>query len=100
LVSDPTVTDISTGNKEIVFVYQKIPQYTITVKDVFTNELGVEENTAIRQEDKLYEGSSYHYSALSPVPEGYELVGSSDYAGKADRDMEIIFTYSNFAHKF
>ena len=41
----------------------------------------------------MYEDSSYHYSALSPVPEGYELVGSSDYAGKADKDMEIIFTY-------
>ena len=93
LVSDSTVTDTSTEDKEIIFIYQKIPSYTITVKDVFTNEAGVEENTAIRQEDKLYEGSSYHYSALSPVPEGYELVGSLDYAGKADRDMEIIFTY-------
>lgn len=93
LVSDPTVTDTSTEDKEIVFIYQKLHQYTITVKDKFTSESGVEENTAIRKEDKLYEDSSYHYSALSPVPEGYELVGSSDYAGKADKDMEIIFTY-------
>lgn len=93
LISDPTVTDTASEDKEIVFVYQKIPQYTITVKDVFTNEAGVEENTAIRQEDKLYEDSSYHYSALSPVPEGYELVSASDYAGKASKDMEIVFTY-------
>ena len=93
LVSAPTVTDTSTEDKEIVFVYQKIPQYTITVKDVFINELGVEENTAIRQEDKLYEDSSYHYSALSPVPEGYELTGISDYAGKVSVDMEIVFIY-------
>ena len=93
LVSNLTVTDTSTEDKEIVFIYQKLHQYTITVKDKFTSESGVEENTAIRKEDKLYEDSSYHYSALSPVPEGYELVGSSDYAGKADKDMEIIFTY-------
>lgn len=93
LVSDPTVTDTASGNKEIVFIYQKMPQYTITVKDVFTNESGVEENTAIRQKDKLYEDSSYHYSALSPVPEGYELTGVSDYAGKASKDIEIVFTY-------
>jgi len=93
LVSDPTVTDTSTEDKEIVFIYQKLHQYTTTVKDKFTSESGAEENTAIRQEDKLYEGSSYHYSALSPVPEGYELVGSSDYAGKVDSDIEIIFTY-------
>lgn len=93
LVSDPTVTDTASEDKEIVFVYQKLRQYTITVKDVFTNEAGVEENTAIRQKDKLYEDSSYHYSALSPVPEGYELTGVSDYAGKASKDMEIVFTY-------
>lgn len=93
LISDPTVTDTSKEDKEIVFVYQKLHQYTITVKDVFTNEAGVEENTAIRQEDKLYEDSSYHYSALSPVPEGYECIGVTDYAGKASKDMEIVFTY-------
>ena len=93
LISDPTVTDTSKEDKEIVFVYQKLHQYTITVKDVFTNEAGVEENTAIRQEDKLYEDSSYHYSALSPVPDGYELVSASNYAGKASKDMEIVFTY-------
>ena len=93
LVSDPTVTDTSTEDKEIVFVYQKLPRYTITVKDVFTNEAGVAENTTIRQEDKLYEGKSYSYSALNPIPEGYELVGVSDYAGVASKDIEIIFTY-------
>ncbi|MDE7478273.1 MAG: carboxypeptidase regulatory-like domain-containing protein [Lachnospiraceae bacterium] len=93
LVSDPTVTGTSTEDKEVVFVYQKLPQYTITVKDVFTNEAGIEENTAIRQEDKLYEGKAYSYSTLNPIPEGYELVGVSDYAGVVSEDTEIIFTY-------
>lgn len=93
LISNPTVTDTSTEDKEIVFIYQKLHKYTITVKDKYVNESGVEEKTDIRQENELYEDCEYHYSALSPVPEGYELVGASDYAGKVGKDIEIIFTY-------
>jgi len=44
-------------------------------------------NTAL----KAFE--EYNFTAIDPVPEGYEVVGASGYAGKITSDTEIIFVY-------
>lgn len=93
LVSDPTVTDTSTEDKEIVFVYQRIPQYIITVKDKFIDESGVEERTDTRKEDKVPEDEEYTYEALDPIPDGYKLVSAPTVTDTSTEDKEIVFIY-------
>lgn len=93
LVSEPNVSDTPTEDKEIVFVYQKMPKHTVTVKDKYVTASGKEIKTDVRQEDSLYEGRAYSYGALDPMPEGYEVVSAVSYAGTVAADTEVVFVY-------
>ncbi len=95
LVGDTVISGTVSEDEEIIFVYQKLPKYTVTVKDKYVNGAGEEVRTDVRQEDSLYEGNVYRYEALDTIPDNYELAGASSYTGTVGADTEIIFVYQN-----
>lgn len=78
-----------------VFLYQEIPavEYTVTVQDRYLDEQGVEERIDTRLTEQKAEGSSYSYNALSPVPDGYSVIGDVTKSGTVTEDITIVFTY-------
>lgn len=80
------------GIMQIYFRYDRLKMYTITVKDKFIDEFGVE-TTDIRQTDEVYKDATYTYNALDSIPDGYKLVSQSQVKGVATEDTEIEFRY-------
>lgn len=93
LVSDETYSGTATDDVTINFIYKKIPTFTVKVIDEYQES----DSTLISSDERLsvtvYRGQTYDYSALNPIPEGYELIGADNYSGTVTTDLTIKFVY-------
>ena len=80
----------------INFCYKaKTTMYTLTVKDKYLDENGVEEKTDIRPTQTIKENATYKADALNP--DGYKVVGDKTKSGVATSDVTVEFVYQKKA---
>ena len=85
-----------TEDTVITFVYQKkMKDFTLTIKDKYLDENGVEEKTDIRPTQTIKENESYNVDALNP--EEYDVIGDKNKSGVATSDVVIEFVYQKKA---
>lgn len=85
-----------TEDTVITFVYQKkTKDFTLTIKDKYLDENGVEEKTDIRHTQTIKENESYNVDALNP--EGYDVIGDKNKSGVVISDVTIEFVYQKKA---
>lgn len=83
----------------IYFCYKaKTTMYTLTVKDKYLDDSGVEEKTDTRQVSSFPKNSKYSVSALNP--DDYEVVGQTKYEGTLTEDTVVTFVYQKKAKSF
>ena len=81
-----------TKDTEITFVYKKkLKDFTLTIKDKYLDENGVEEKTDIRPTQTIKENATYKADALNP--DGYKVVGDKTKSGVATSDVTVEFVY-------
>ena len=71
----------------------EMPMVTVKVVDKFLAEDNSVENTIVRLTEEISEGSIVEYNALSPIPEGYSLLGDSTKNMTAVPDLVVEFQY-------
>lgn len=85
-----------TKDTEVTFVYKKkLKDFTLTVRDKYLDENGVEEKTDIRPTQTIKENSTYSVDALNP--DGYKVVGDKTKSGVATSDVTVEFVYQKKA---
>lgn len=85
-----------TKDTEVTFVYKKkLKDFTLTVRDKYLDENGVEEKTDIRPTQTIKENATYKADALNP--DGYKVVGDKTKSGVATSDVTVEFVYQKKA---
>lgn len=87
-------------DSEITVIYEKEPNYKITVVDEFYNIDG----NLVKADERLVEykkaGENYSYYALNPVPDGYICFSDTSYSGVVTQDTIITFVYKDDYARF
>ena len=87
-----------TADEDTVITFQywekAVKEHTITVTDEYYDTDGTTLLDSVqRVSEVVQDGESYQYEALTELPDGFELVGSSVCSGVCTEDTAIVFKY-------